>query len=73
MFWQKEVIRESVAMTLNDTYNLDLPDFGLLGSMLIRISGAEVSGLGQSGGAWRIIDFISKLEVILNGDRKSVV
>jgi len=67
MFWQKEVLREGVAMTLNDTFELDLPDWGSLGSLLLRISGDEVSGLGQRGGAWRIIDFISKIEVILNG------
>ena len=67
MFWQNEMIRENVGLTLDDTYQLQLPDFGLLGSLMLRISGAEVSGLGASGGKWRIIDFISKLEVIQNG------
>jgi len=67
MFWQKEMLREAVSMTLNDTYELDLPDWGSLGSLLIRISGSQASGLGQNGGSWRILDYISKLEILLNG------
>ncbi len=67
MFWQKEIIRNSVAMTLNDTYILELPEFGLLGTLLLKFSGSQVSGLGQNGGKWRIVDYISKIEVILNG------
>lgn len=67
MFLQKEYIREGVSMTLNSTYVLDLPENGLLTSLFMRISGAEASGLGQSGGSWRIEDFISKVEIIANG------
>lgn len=67
MFKQHEYIREAVAMDLNETYRQDLPNAGLLSSMLIRISGAQASGLGQTGGSWRILDYLSKLEVILNG------
>ncbi len=67
MFWQREYVRENISMDLNTTYKLDLPMQGMLGSILIRLSGGEVSGLGQSGGDWRIIDFISKISVLLNG------
>lgn len=67
MFWQNEMLREAVSMTLNDTYELDLPDWGSLSSLLIRISGSQASGLGQDGGSWRILDYISKLEILLNG------
>lgn len=67
MFWQRKYVREDVSMTLNDEYLLDLPEHGQLGSILFRISGAEASGYGQSGGDWRIIDEISKLEIIANG------
>ena len=67
MFWQREYIREAISMTLNATYRLDLPQQGNLGSILFRISGSQASGYGQSGGDWRIIDEISKLEIILNG------
>lgn len=67
MFWQKEMLRENVGMTLNDTYILELPDYGLLSGLFVRITGSDATGLGQSGGSWRIIDFISKMEIILNG------
>lgn len=67
MYFQMELLREGVAMNLNDTYKLELPDWGSLGSILLRFNGAQATGLGQSGGKWRIIDFLSKLEVILNG------
>lgn len=67
MFWQSEYIRENVAQTLNDTYKLDLPKAGMLGSILIRISGNQKTGLGQDGGAWRLIDFISKVTILING------
>ena len=67
MYWQREYIREGVAMTLTDTYRLDLPEHGLLGSLLLVISGAQATGYGQGGGDWRIIDKISKVEVILDG------
>ena len=56
-------------MTLNATYRLDLPQQGNLGSILFRISGSQASGYGQGGGDWRIIDEISKLEIILDGSR----
>ena len=66
MFWQYEYEREGVAMTLNNTYQLDLPKSGLLGSLLLRFSGSDVSGLGTTGGEWRLLDFISKIEVMLD-------
>jgi len=67
MFWQREYVRENVSMDLNGTYKLDLPEHGLLGSLLLRITGSEASGYGQSGGDWRIVDEISKITVLLNG------
>jgi len=70
-YWQREYVREAVTMTLNQTYVLELPKQGLLGSILLRFSGSEASGLGQSGGAWRLIDFLSKIEVL--GDSATVV
>ncbi|KKL82155.1 hypothetical protein LCGC14_1987600 [marine sediment metagenome] len=67
MFWQREYIREAVSMTLNDTYKLDLPEHGLLGSLLLRISGSQASDWGINGGDWRIIDKIEEIEIIING------
>jgi len=67
MYWQREYIRENVSMTLNDVYRIDLPENGLLGSLLIRVSGSQASGYGATGGDWRIIDELSKINVVLNG------
>lgn len=66
-FLQREYVREGVAMALNETYKLDLPEHGLLTSLLIRISGNEISGYGQSMHDWRIIDRITKVAVLVNG------
>jgi len=71
MFWQHEYIRDGASMTLAGTYKLDLPEFGLLGSLLVRISGAEASGYGQGAQDWKIIDEISKVVVL--GDASTVI
>lgn len=67
MFLQREYVREGVAMALNDTFKLDLPEHGLLSGILLRISGNQISGYGQGAHDWRIIDEISKIAVLLNG------
>ncbi|KKK73907.1 hypothetical protein LCGC14_2889110 [marine sediment metagenome] len=67
MYWQREYLREGVGMTLNETYRLELPDHGFLGSLLLRLSGGQASGYGQGEADWRIIDRIPKIEVIGNG------
>jgi len=46
-----------------------LPRTGFLGSLLLQFSGDQVSGLGQSGGNWRLLDYITKIEVVGNGSR----
>src|SRR5574341_368704 len=66
-FLQREYVRENVVMSLNETYKLDLPEHGLLTSLLIRISGNQISGYGQGAHDWRIIDEISKIAVLVNG------
>ena len=65
--YRHEYIREDASMTANDTYRVDLPKQGHLSSILFRFSGSDLSGLGQSGGAWRLLDFISKIAVLANG------
>ena len=67
MFWQNEMLREGVNMSLNDTYMLDLPDNGLLGSIMLIVNGSQVDGQGLSGGKWRLLDYLSKIEIVLNG------
>ena len=66
-FYRYEYLREAVSMTLNNTFKLELPDAGKLSALFIRISGSQISGFGASGGDWRIIDKISKVEVLANG------
>lgn len=67
MYWQTEVLREGVAMTVGDTYRLDLPEHGLLGSLLLRIGGTHATGYGQDEQDWRLIDVLTKFEVKLDG------
>lgn len=66
-YWQRKVEEDGVANTLGNVHELLLPSAGLLGSLLIKIGVTDATGLGQSGGAWRAIDFLSKVEVMLNG------
>jgi len=67
MYWQREYVREGATMTVAQTFILDLPEHGLLGALMLRLEGAEVTGFGQAGGAWRLLDEISKIEIIGNG------
>lgn len=67
MWWQQEYVRENVNMPLGTAYRLELPKQGMLGSLLIRIEGAQLANYGLSGGDWRILDEISKITVLLNG------
>lgn len=66
MYYQHEYIREGVGMTLPGTYQLDLPQHGMLSSLLIRLSGGEVNPYGQGAHDWRIIDKISKIVILGN-------
>lgn len=66
MFLSREVLRSTVAMTVNNTYKLDLPEHGLLTSLIIRISGAQMTGYGQAVENWRLIDELSKVTVLAN-------
>lgn len=66
-FLQREYVRENASMALNETYKLELPEHGKLTALLIRISGNEISGYGQSMHDWRIIDRITRLAVLVNG------
>jgi hypothetical protein len=68
MYFQDEILRESVSLPLNETYTLELPDNGLLSSLIIRFYGYQAEGAPLAAShLWRLIDFISQLEVIVNG------
>ena len=66
-YWRRSYLREGKSLTLNDTYTVNLLKYGRLGSILLEITGSEKSAYGQSGGAWRIVDQIDKIEIIANG------
>ncbi len=68
MYFQDEYIRENAQAEREATYKLDLPDTGLLGSLLLRLTGrTETGNPTASTHKWRLIDYLDKIEVILNG------
>jgi len=72
MFWQREILRDAVSMTFAQTYELDLPKSGLLGSLVLYIySTSNGNAFLNAVPKWRLIDYISKIEVI--GDGSEVI
>ena len=67
MFWQREVLRTSVGMTFNQTYELDLPKNGILGSLVLYMRSTQNGQPFLTAVRWRLIDYISKIEVIGDG------
>ena len=71
MFWQREYLRRSVNLPLNNTFQVDLPANGNLGSIMLYVSGVQLGALGIAAKKWRICDYISKIEII--GDGSEVI
>jgi hypothetical protein len=71
MYWQREYLRENTTMVRGETWRQDLPQHGLLGSLLLRMNVAGVSGAFAATEKWRILDFLSKIEVI--GDGSTII
>ena len=67
MFWQREVLRSGVGMTFNQTYELDLPKTGILGSLVLYIRSQENGEIFGTARKWRLLDYISKVEVMADG------
>lgn len=67
MFWQREVLRDSVSMTFAQTYELDLPKNGMLGSLILYARSTQNGQPFLTAVKWRLIDYISKIEVVGNG------
>ena len=67
MLFRREYLREGATFTRNATWREDLPNEGMLSGILLRMSVAGVSGAFAEIDKWRIIDYISKIEVIGNG------
>lgn len=69
MYFHRELYREAISNTLNNTYVLELPKNGLLSSIMIYAYGTQATAQGQEGGKWKISDYISKIEVIADGSK----
>src|SRR3990167_8495180 len=69
MYVQQSVILDAKAMTLNATHPEDMQRSGLLLRLHLLLSSDQVSGLGQNGGDWRLVDKISDVQLIGNGQR----
>lgn len=69
MFFQNEVLRKAATLVRGGTYRLDLPEHGLLSSLLLFVYGDETSNYGIDGGDWRIVEKVSKIEIIAEGSR----
>ncbi|MBA7578354.1 hypothetical protein ES708_20216 [subsurface metagenome] len=67
MYWRREFLRKSKAMSLGSTYKVDLPDHGLLGSIMFMMTGTGISGYLQTEIKDRILDYITKIEIVANG------
>ena len=67
MYWQKEVLRSGRSLAFNGTDVLDLPKTGLLNSLILYFSSTQNGQPFLSAVRWRLIDYISKIEVIANG------
>lgn len=66
-FWQRELLRDGVSMTFNQTYELDLPKSGNLGSLVLYVRSTQNAQPFLTATKWRLIDYISKIEVIGDG------
>src|SRR3990167_1875496 len=66
-FWQRELLRDAHVMTFNETYELDLPKSGMLGSLALYVRSAANAGALTSLYKRLLIDYISKIEVIGDG------
>ncbi|MDP1807325.1 MAG: hypothetical protein Q8K72_19260, partial [Acidimicrobiales bacterium] len=67
MFWQREVLRTGVGMTFAQTYEYDLPKNGILGSLVLYLRSTDTGAGFLTAVKWRLIDYISKIEVIADG------
>jgi len=67
MYFQREKIRKAGTFPVGGTYTLELPDHGLLGSIMIHVYGGAVTDSMIAVEKWRMVDYINKIEIIGNG------
>ncbi len=69
MYWQREVYRATATWTTGGTYRLELPDQGLLGAIMFHARNRQNTTGQTTYEAWRIMDYISELKIVGNGNR----
>jgi hypothetical protein len=67
MYKQLEYLRESVALTLGETFRLDLPKTGMMSGFILKLQAPCTGSATLADAKWRLLDFIDKIEVIANG------
>lgn len=67
MYKQNEYLRENAAMTVGQTFRIDLPKTGHLSSLYLKFGGTCVSGATATADPWRLQDHLGLIEVIANG------
>lgn len=71
MYWRREYLRKAASLAIGGTWREDLPDHGLLGGILLHVSGGAVNDSMIAIKKWRLIDYIDKIELI--GDGSEVI
>jgi len=67
MYRRVEALRKSATLNIGETFTLLLPEHGLLSSLMLHIRGTPVTDSMNAIEKWRMLDWISKIEVIGNG------
>jgi len=70
-YWQRETLRDAASMAFGETWEYRLPKNGQLGSLVLYISSSPGSNNLLVLPKWRLIDYISKIEVM--GDGSEVI
>ena len=68
MYWQREFLRKAATWTNGGTFKEDLPKNGRLGSIMVHARRAGVTDALNAIEKWRLLDYISKIEIIANGE-----
>jgi len=67
MYWQREFLRKGVALPVGSYWREDLPKNGLLGGIQFHLRRAGITDSMIASQKWRLIDWVSKIEIIGNG------
>lgn len=67
MYWQRTFLKQGDSLPIGSYWREDLPKEGLLGSLQFHVRGTPVNDSMIASEKWRMLDFISKIEIIGNG------